>query len=168
MNNHPNLIIYSNMTKVKWLWSIAIAMGIVLLYASLSAYFVRINGWYEELILPSIALPPKGMAVGWSLAYIVNIVIIARLIFYKENSKIILPLVILGILNIVWCMVFFSFHSPLAGFVILIVACALILAIFVMTIRRDTISMILIEPLFAWYIYLTVVTYFIAFAQRLN
>ncbi|MDE5654522.1 MAG: tryptophan-rich sensory protein [Clostridia bacterium] len=156
------------MTKVKWLWSIAIAMGIVLLYASLSAYFVRINGWYEELILPSIALPPKGMAVGWSLAYIVNIVIIARLIFYKENSKIILPLVILGILNIVWCMVFFSFHSPLAGFVILIVACALILAIFVMTIRRDTISMILIEPLFAWYIYLTVVTYFIAFAQRLN
>ena len=142
------------MTKVKWLWSIAIAMGIVLLYASLSAYFVKINGWYEELLLPAITLPPKGMAVGWSLAYIVNIIIIARLI---------LPLVILGVLNILWCMVFFTFHSPLAGFVILIIACSLILAIFVMTIRRDTIAMILLEPLFAWYVYLTIVTYFIAF-----
>ncbi len=151
------------MTKVKWLWSIAIAMGIVLLYASLSAYFVKINGWYEELLLPAITLPPKGMAVGWSLAYIVNIIIIARLIFHKENSKIILPLVILGVLNILWCMVFFTFHSPLAGFVILIIACSLILAIFVMTIRRDTIAMILLEPLFAWYVYLTIVTYFIAF-----
>lgn len=152
------------MTKVKWLWSTAIAMGIVLLYASLSAYFVKITGWYEELILPSIALPPKGMAVGWSIAYIVNIVIISRLIFYKENSKIILPLAVLGILNIIWCIVFFAIHSPIGGFVILIIACALILAIFVMTIRRDTISMIIIEPLLAWYVYLTVITYLIAFA----
>ena len=139
-------------------------MGIVLLYASLSAYFVKITGWYEELILPSIALPPKGMAVGWSIAYIVNIVIISRLIFYKENSKIILPLAVLGILNIIWCIVFFAIHSPIGGFVILIIACALILAIFVMTIRRDTISMIIIEPLLAWYVYLTVITYLIAFA----
>ena len=152
------------MTKVKWLWSTAIAMGIVLLYASLSSYFVKITGWYEELILPSIALPPKGMAVGWSIAYIVNIVIISRLIFYKENSKIILPLAVLGILNIIWCIVFFAIHSPIGGFVILIIACALILAIFVMTIRRDTISMIIIEPLLAWYVYLTVITYLIAFA----
>ena len=153
------------MTKVKWLWSIAIAMGIVLLYASLSAYFVKVDGWYKELILPSTALSSKGMAVGWSLAYIVNIAIISRLVYYRENSKIILPLVILGVLNIIWCIAFFTFHSPLAGFVILIVECALILAIFIMTIRRDSIAMILIEPLFAWYVYLTVMTYYIAFAR---
>ena len=149
------------MTKVKWLWSIAIAMGIVLLYASLSAYFVKPIGWYEELILPSLALPPKGMAVGWSLAYIVNIFIIARLIYYRENAKIILPLIILGVLNILWCIVFFTFHSPIAGFVILIIACALILAIFFMTVRRDTVSMILLEPLLAWYVYLAIVNYYI-------
>ena len=149
------------MTKVKWLWSISIAMGIVLLYASLSAYFIKIDGWYEELILPSIALSPKGMAVGWSLAYIVNIAIIARLIYHRKHTIIILPLAILGVLNIVWCMVFFTFHSLIACFVILIIECALILAVFVMTIRRDTISMIIIEPLFAWYLYLTVVNYYI-------
>lgn len=136
-------------------------MGIVLLYASLSAYFVKIDGWYESLILPDIALQPKVMAIGWSIAYIVNISVIARLIYHREHSIIILPLVILGILNILWCLVFFRFHSPLAALIILSVACALIFAIFVMTIRRDTISMIIIEPLFAWYVYLTVVNYYI-------
>ena len=65
------------MAKIKWLWSIAIAMGIVLLYASLSAYFVKIDGWYFQLKLPPLALSPKGMAIGWSIAYIVNIAIIA-------------------------------------------------------------------------------------------
>ena len=149
------------MTKVKWLWSISIAMGIVLLYASLSAYFIKIDGWYQTLTLPRIALPPKGMAIGWSLAYIVNIAIIARLIYHREYAIIILPLVILGILNIIWCLVFFRFHSALASLVILAIACALIFAIFIMTIRRDTISMIIIEPLFAWYVYLTVVNYYI-------
>ena len=160
-NNPLARFIYSNMTKVKWLWSISIAMGIVLLYASLSAYFIKIDGWYNALILPSIALAPKGMAIGWSLAYIVNIAIIARLIFHRKHTIIILPLVILGILNILWCMVFFAIHSPIAGFVILIIACALIFAVFVMTIRRDTISMIIIEPLFAWYVYLAIVNYYI-------
>ncbi|MDE7191385.1 MAG: tryptophan-rich sensory protein [Clostridia bacterium] len=160
-NNPPACLIYSNMTKVKWLWSIAIAMGIVLLYASLSAYFIKIDGWYNGLILPSIALSPKGMAIGWSLAYIVNIAIIARLIFHRKHTMIILPLVILGVLNILWCMVFFTIHSTIASFVILIIACALIFAIFVMTIRRDTIAMILLEPLFAWYVYLAIVNYYI-------
>ncbi|MDE6275578.1 MAG: tryptophan-rich sensory protein [Clostridia bacterium] len=149
------------MTKVKWLWSISIAMGIVLLYASLSAYFIKIDGWYEALVLPSIALKPKGMAIGWSIAYIVNIAIIARLIYHREYAIIILPLAILGVLNIIWCMVFFRIHSSLASLVLLALACALIFAIFIMTIKRDTISMIIIEPLFAWYVYLTMVNYYI-------
>ena len=149
------------MTKVKWLWSIAIAMGIVLLYASLSAYFIKIGEWYNALILTSIGLALKGRAIGWSIAYIVNIAIIARLIFHRKHTIIILPLVILGILNIIWCMLFFAIHSPIASFVILIIACALIFAVFIMTIRRDTIAMILLEPLFAWYVYLAIVNYYI-------
>lgn len=149
------------MKKVKWLWSIAIAMGIVLLYASLSAYFIKIDGWYSKLLLPRLALPPRGMAIGWCIAYLINIAIIARLVYYKEHSIIILPLAILGIINIIWCISFFAFKSTLAGFVVLIIACALVFAIFVMLIKRDTLSMIIIEPLFAWYIYLAVVNYIV-------
>ncbi|MCX4363360.1 MAG: tryptophan-rich sensory protein [Clostridia bacterium] len=149
------------MAKIKWLWSIAIAMGIVLLYASLSAYFVKIDGWYFQLKLPPLALSPKGMAIGWSIAYIVNIAIIARLIFYREHSPIILPLVIIGIVNIIWCMCFFTFRCALAGFIILIIQCILVFAVFIMLIRRDSLSMILSQPLLAWYIYLTVTNYYI-------
>ena len=78
------------MKKIKWLWSIAIAMGIVLLYASLSAYFVKIDDWYAQLVLPKIAASGQLMTIGWSLAYILEIAIIARLVYYREHAKIIL------------------------------------------------------------------------------
>ena len=106
--------IYFNMKKIKWLWSIAIAMGIVLLYASLSAYFVKIDDWYAQLVLPRIAASGQLMTIGWSLAYILEIAIIARLVYFREHAKIILPIVILGIFNIIWCMAFFAFKYPLA------------------------------------------------------
>ena len=149
------------MTKIKWLWSVAIAMGIVLLYASLSAYFVKIDSWYFGLPLPKFALSERFMTIAWSIAYILEIAIIARLVFYREHTKVILPIVIMGIVNIVWCMAFFTFKSPLAGFIILIIQCVIASAIFVMLIRRDSISMILSQPLIAWYVYLAIVTYFI-------
>ncbi len=55
----------------------------------------------------------------------------------------------------------YAILCPIASFVILIIACALIFAVFIMTIRRDTIAMILLEPLFAWYVYLAIVNYYI-------
>ncbi len=110
-------------------------MGIVLLYASLSAYFVKIDDWYAQLVLPKIAASGQLMTIGWSLAYIV------------------------------WCMAFFTFKSPLAGFIILIAQCVITVAIFIMLLRRDTISMILSQPLIAWYAYLAAVTYFIYVAN---
>lgn len=149
------------MAKVKWLWSFAIAMGIVLLYASLSAYFVKIDGWYNSLRLPPAALSEKGMTIGWSVAYILNIIIIARLVYYKEHSKIIFPLALLGIINILWCMCFFTFKSPLAGFVFLLAACAITLLVFLTLMRRDVLSMIFFQPITAWYVYLAIVNYLV-------
>ena len=70
-------------------------MGIVLLYASLSAYFVKIDDWYAQLVLPKIAASGQLMTIGWSLAYILEIAIIARLVYFREHAKIILPIVIL-------------------------------------------------------------------------
>lgn len=107
-------------------------MGIVLLYASLSAYFVKIDDWYAQLVLPKIAASGQLMTIGWSLAYILEIAIIARLVYYREHAKIILPIDILGIFNIIWCMAFFAFKSPLAGFIILIAQCVITVAIFIM------------------------------------
>ncbi|MDE7078804.1 MAG: hypothetical protein K2O95_01650, partial [Clostridia bacterium] len=65
------------MSKIKWLWSISIAMGIVLIYASLSSYFIKIDDWFSSLTLPAIALPSIGMTVAWSIVYIININVIA-------------------------------------------------------------------------------------------
>jgi len=148
-----------NMTKIKWLWSIAIAMGIVLLYASLSAYFIRIDGWYASLRLPSFVLPSKGMTVGWSVFYLINILVLARIIYSRERLYMIVPLVILGIVNILWCMSFFVFHSLLAGFVILVIQSVMSIAIMLALIKSDTISMIFWQAVVVWYVYLCVVAY---------
>ncbi|MBD5099937.1 MAG: hypothetical protein HDT29_01355 [Clostridiales bacterium] len=142
------------MSKIKWLWSVAIAMGIVLIYASLSSYFIKIDDWYNGLSLPAIILPPLGMTIAWSIIYIINITVIARTIYYKYYLYLLIPICILGITNIIWCMVFFTFHSIVGAFVVLILQTLLSVAIFIMLIREDCISMIFWQVNLVWYLYL--------------
>ena len=142
------------MSKIKWLWSIAIAMGIVLIYASLSSYFIRVDEWYFQLDLPTISLPPIGMTVAWSIVYIINITVIARTVFYKYYLYVLIPICILGISNIIWCMCFFTFHSVLAGFIVLALQSLLSVAIFIILIKEDCISMIFWQVNLIWYVYL--------------
>lgn len=142
------------MSKIKWLWSVAIAMGIVLIYASLSSYFIKIDDWYNQLNLPAIVLPPIGMTVAWSIVYLINITIIARIIYYKYYLYVLIPVCILGILNIVWCMVFFTFHSLTGAFAVLLSQTILSVAIFIILIKEDCISMIFWQVNLVWYLYL--------------
>ncbi len=142
------------MSKIKWLWSVAIAMGIVLIYASLSSYFIRVDEWYYQLDLPSIVLPPIGMTVAWSIVYIINITVMARTIYYKYYLYVMIPVCILGISNIIWCMCFFTFHSLMAAVIILALQSLLSAAIFIMLIKEDCISMIFWQVNLVWYIYL--------------
>ena len=142
------------MSKIKWLWSISIAMGIVLIYASLSSYFIKIDDWFSSLTLPAIALPSIGMTVAWSIVYIINITVIARTVYYKYYLYVLIPICILGISNIIWCMCFFTFHSILGGFVVLLLQTIICVAIFIMLIKEDCISMIFWQVNLVWYLYL--------------
>ena len=142
------------MSKIKWLWSISIAMGVVLIYASLSSYFIKIDDWYNGLTMPAIALPPIGMTVAWSIVYIISITVMARTIFYKYYLYVLIPCCILGILNIIWCMVFFTFHSIMGGLIVLVLQTLLSIAIFIMLIKEDCISMIFWQVNLVWYLYL--------------
>lgn len=145
------------MSKIKWLWSVAIAMGIVLIYASLSAYFVKIDEWYLSLTLPKFAFSPLIMTIGWSIVYIINIAVLARTVYFKYYLYVMIPLVILGIGNIIWCMTFFAFHALTASFIILIIQTALTSVIFIMLIKEDCISMIFWQVSAVWYLYLCVI-----------
>lgn len=151
------------MSKIKWLWSVAIAMGIVLIYASLSSYFIKVDEWYFSLDLPAMTLPPLGMTAAWSIVYLINILVIARIIYYKYYLYALIPITVLGIANIIWCMCFFTFHTLVGGFVILLIQSILTLAIFVILIKEDCLSMIFWQVNLVWYLYLLCVMASIAF-----
>lgn len=151
------------MNKVKWLWSITTGVGLVLIYASLSAYFVDTGEFYASLNLPDFALSPLWITVGWSVVYLVDIAVISRLVYYKSASYLIIPLMILGILNVFWCMVFFVFCKIVLSFVLLIFMTVLVLVVGGFLIKEDGFSLIFWQIKIVWYIYLCTVSYFIVF-----
>lgn len=150
-----------SMNKVKWLWSITIAVGLVLIYAALSAYFVEIGDFYKSLKLPSFSLPPVWITIGWSIIYLVDIAVISRLIYYKESTYIVIPIMILGFLNVIWCIVFFMFNQIVLGFILLVLMLLLVFVITAFIIKEDSFSLIFWQIKIVWYIYVTVVGYYI-------
>lgn len=148
-----------SMRKVKWLWSIAIAVGIVLIYAYLSAYFVDTQGVYATFVLPSIALPPIGISIAWSIIYVIDIIVLARLIYYREGLYLAIPIIITGILNVIWCIVFFQLGGLKLSFILSILMAIITLVVGILLIKEDGVSLIIWQIKIAWYIYVCVLGY---------
>ena len=56
--------------------------------------------------------------------------------YYKYYLYVMIPVCILGISNIIWCMCFFTFHSLMAAVIILALQSLLSAAIFIMLIKK--------------------------------
>lgn len=138
-------------------------MGIVLVYASLSSYFIRVDEWYFNLELPVMTLPPLGMTAAWSIVYIVNIIVIARAIFYKYYIYVLIPICFLGIANILWCACFFTLHALIGSFCLLLLQSVICVAVFIILIKEDCISMIFWQVNLVWYLYLLCIMASVAF-----
>jgi len=72
--------------------------------------------WYNKLKLPKIA--PPGYVIGMVWTFLFILMAIAVLLFWNKpvanpNFNIIVVLLLLNaILNILWCVLFFTLHSP--------------------------------------------------------
>lgn len=87
----------------------------VIIVALLGSIFVSLGkDWFASLLKPSQWLSDFVISLLWSVIYILFAVIISVL-FKKEliTKKIIVLAVLNGILNVLWCLVFFYFKSSL-------------------------------------------------------
>ncbi|MBE6124470.1 MAG: tryptophan-rich sensory protein [Erysipelotrichaceae bacterium] len=94
----------------------------ILLVALLGWIFVD-NGmaWYETLQRPSEWIPNAFIPIMWTIIYTVFIFYTIHLVRKeKSNKKIITLLIINGILNVLWCLVFFTLNGLFMGLVVII------------------------------------------------
>ena len=85
--------------------------------AVLGSVFVNLGmDWYATLIKPSIFIPDFIIPIMWSIIYI-SFTIVLCLWVSKGGIpiKTIVLLIINGILNILWCLLFFTLNNTLLG-----------------------------------------------------
>ena len=94
----------------------------IIVVAALGSVFVNIGmGWFNSLNKPSQWVPNVVIPIVWSIIYVVFTIIL-----YLWQNKYKIPqstnilLIINGILNVLWCLIFFTLHLTLLGNIIII------------------------------------------------
>ena len=108
------------MGKIK---NIIITIMSILVVAGLGSIFVNSGmAWFGELNKPNAWIPNFVIPIVWSVIYFVFAVILIKWQSenYLSNKKIVI-LFINGILNILWCLIFFTFKQTLTGEIVIII-----------------------------------------------
>jgi len=121
--------------------SIAIVAGLGSLFVSLGME------WFSTLITPSEFVPSFIIPIVWSVIYIIFAITLCVLTTSdKLSTKTIVLLVINGILNLLWCLLFFTLNSTLWGYISIVL---LLISTFVLVIDLLRYN--------RWYLYLTII-----------
>jgi len=110
--------------------------------------------WYKGLKAPEIAPPGYLFGVVWTILFV--LMAVAVLLFWNRpapdgNFNIIVGLLILNaVLNILWCVLFFGWHRPLAAFIEIFFLNAVNLALIVLFWSSNLWPAILFIPYFLW------------------
>lgn len=100
-----------------------ISTGAVILVAGLGALFTQFGmQWYDVLLKPAQWIPSFIIPIAWSVIYFSFIV---ALILWQRRKPLtaenIILLVINGVLNVLWCLTFFTFKALFLGNVIIVI-----------------------------------------------
>lgn len=89
----------------------------VLLVALLGWVFVDIGmDWFNGLKKPSEWIPNAVIPIVWTIIYSVFILYIIHFIRKeKYNKRIMTLLIVNGVLNVLWCLIYFALNSLLGG-----------------------------------------------------
>lgn len=137
-------------------FNIILIITSVLLVAGLGSLFVNLGmEWYTKLNTPSQWIPSFVIPIVWTIVYISFAIIFAFLyIDNLVNKKIEILGIINGILNILWCLVFFTLNQLLLGNIIIIVNAffATYLLIELLKINKWYINFLLLHPIWIYVI----------------
>lgn len=114
---------YNNCMMKKDTFKYIIAYSILLLVAVLGTVFVNLGmDWFDTLVKPSEWVPNVVIPIVWTVIYILFAI---YLWFAIKNDRLdtetIALLIANGILNVLWCLVFFTLNSLLWGLIFIII-----------------------------------------------
>jgi len=120
-------------------------------------------GWYNQLSSPRIAPPGGVIGLVWTILFM--LIAVAVLVFWNSpargrNFYLTLGLLIAnGLLNILWCVLFFTLHSPAGALVEIFVLNFTIVFLIALFWRSSLWSAILFIPYFLWVSFATYLNY---------
>lgn len=100
-----------------------LAVASVIIVAGLGSVFVNLGmDWFNELNKPTQWIPNILIPIVWTVVYLLTTIILWILIKNEQlNTKLMVLFVINGVLNILWCLVFFTLHLTLLGNIVIII-----------------------------------------------
>ncbi len=110
-----------NFAKNNGLKILIIVLSIVLV-AVFGSVFVNIGmDWFNSLDKPSQWIPNIVIPIMWTIIYITFGVVLSLWVYRsKLPTSIIVWLIINGVLNVLWCLVFFTFELTFVGNIVII------------------------------------------------
>lgn len=94
----------------------------ILIVAGLGTLFVNLGmDWYATLKRPSEFVPDFIIPIVWSIIYVVFAIALCLWVSKEKlPKKVIVYLIISGILNVLWCLIFFTLNQTLWGLITII------------------------------------------------
>lgn len=100
-----------------------LAVASVIIVAGLGSVFVNLGmDWFVGLIKPTQWIPNILIPIVWTVVYLLSAIILWVLIKNNNMSTYLFVLFVLnGVLNILWCLIFFTLHLTLLGNIVIII-----------------------------------------------
>ena len=132
--------------------NIIITVVSILAVAVLGTIFAQIGmGWFEGLIKPTEWIPSFIIPIVWTVIYLLFAYVLikwqARRPLTKEN---IILLVINGVLNVLWCLVFFTLNQLFLGNVVIIINALFGLRLYLEICKEDAMNGLIISLYPIW------------------
>ena len=103
--------------------NIILVVASILIVAGLGSLFVNLGmNWFSRLQTPSQWIPNIVIPIVWTIIYVLFAIILS--ILYKDNlitKKTTILALINGVLNVLWCLTFFTLEQLLLGNVVILI-----------------------------------------------
>ena len=109
-------------TKSQKILNYVVIIASILIVAGLGSLFVNLGmDWFDSLKKPSEFVPSFVIPVVWSIVYIIFAVVLCLWVTNDDiPTKTFVLLIINAVLNVLWCLLFFTLNSSFLGVVLIV------------------------------------------------
>ena len=138
----------------------SVSLGFWCFVVILRIVFTNINSaWYTQLYKPVFYPPAFVFWLCWSLVYASLITSTTLALKLSQNKMMHVNVITNGILNIFWCLFFFTLKSPLTGVVVLLFLLLSSIYLLKTFLKIKSWTAYILIPYLIWILYLIVINY---------